>query len=64
MHFQLRRVQTYTDFRVWCNNYGILATNTNLVTVPHSGAVTVETRTLIMYSSIVHVLETVTITPN
>ena len=30
----------YTDFRVWCNNYGILATNVNPVMVPHSGAVT------------------------
>ena len=40
MYFQLGRVRTYTDFRVWCNNYGILATNVNPVMVPHSGAVT------------------------
>ena len=41
MYFQLGRVQTYTDFRVWRNNYGILiATNLNPVMVPHSAAVT------------------------
>ena len=26
MYFQLGRVRTYTDFRVWQNNYDILAT--------------------------------------
>ena len=31
---QLGHVWTYTDFRVWRNNYGILATNVNLVTAP------------------------------
>ena len=40
MYFQLGRVQTYTDFHVWRNNYGILATNINQVMAPHSGAVT------------------------
>ena len=40
MYFQLGRVQTYTDFCVWRNNYGNLATNVNPVTAPHSGAVT------------------------
>ena len=30
----------YTDFHVWRNNYGILATNVNLVMAPHSGTVT------------------------
>ena len=32
------RVQMYTDFHVWCNNYSILATNVNPVT--WRGAVT------------------------
>ena len=40
MYFQLGRVRMYTDFRVWRNNYGILATNVNPVTVLLSGAVT------------------------
>ena len=40
MYFQLGRVRMYTDFRVWRNNYGILATNVNPVTAPRSGAVT------------------------
>ena len=31
MYFQLGRVQTYTDFSVWRNNYGILATSVNPV---------------------------------
>ena len=35
---QLGHVQTD---RVWHNNYGILATNINLVTAPGSGTVTV-----------------------
>ena len=39
MYFQLGRVRMYTDFRVWHNNYGILTTNVNPVTAPHSGAV-------------------------
>ena len=37
MYFQLERVRMYTDFRVWRNNYGILATNVNPVTAPRSG---------------------------
>ena len=39
MYFQLGCVRTYTDFRVWRNNYGILATNVNRVTAPLGGAV-------------------------
>ena len=31
MYFQLGHVRTYTDFCVWCNNYGILATNVDPV---------------------------------
>ena len=27
MYFQLGGMRTYTDFRVWRNNYGILVTN-------------------------------------
>ena len=42
---QLGRVQTYTDFCVWRNNYSILATNLNPVTAPHSGAL-LQTTTL------------------
>ena len=34
MYFRLGRVRMYMDFCVWCNNYGILATNVNPVTVP------------------------------
>ena len=37
MYFQLGRVPTYTDFCVGRNNYGILATNVDPVTAPHSG---------------------------
>ena len=40
MYFQLERVRTYTDFRVWRNNYAILATNVNPVTAPLRGAAT------------------------
>ena len=32
MYFQLGHVRTYMDLCVWCNNYGILAKNVNLVT--------------------------------
>ena len=39
MYFQLGCVRMYADFRVWCNNYGILAKNVNLVAASHSGAV-------------------------
>ena len=37
LYFQLGCVRTYTDFHVWRNNYGILATNVNPVTAPRSG---------------------------
>ena len=37
MYFQLGCVRTYTDLRVWRNNYGILATNVNPVTAPLTG---------------------------
>ena len=34
MYFQLGRVQTYMDFRVWCNHNSILTTPVNPVTAP------------------------------
>ena len=37
LYFQLGCVRMYTDFRVWHNNYGILATNVNPVMAPLSG---------------------------
>ena len=42
MYLQLGHVRMYMDFRVWRNNYGILATNVNPVTAPWSGAITAE----------------------
>ena len=38
------------DFRVWHNNYGILATNINPVTAPHSGTVTDQLQCTANYS--------------